>query len=210
MCRSQREPTRERYPGSWLDRHQPSPGLACNRSIDLDPSQGQASRAFFARLARRWLEGGQSESRQVGRQVGRQAGRTISGGGKRPTGGVSRKNETERNTAAKRSEERAAKLSGSMMHGTSDSVVLLPCKLHLRSSSNLLHLLSRPHLPRSLFILAPIRSGPRTLQPDRTKISTALFLFPPCSSWFDQRLFKVIAPSLEVSSSHCSRGLGVC
>lgn len=75
MCRSQREPTRERYPGSWLDRHQPSPGLACNRSIDLDPSQGQASRAFFARLARRWLEGGQSESRQVGRQVGRQAGR---------------------------------------------------------------------------------------------------------------------------------------
>lgn len=130
------------------------PRLPRNRSIDLDPSQGQASRAFFAISrggdSKRWLE-------SVGRQEDLR-------GGKRPTGGVLRRNETERNTAAKRNLRRGQreKLSGSMMHGTSDSVVLLPCKLHLRSC---FHLLLYP-LFNWLSLFWRRSAAPRILQPD--------------------------------------------
>lgn len=140
----------------WIVARQPPtivPGYrAIDRSIST-PRRAKHPGPFLpsrGEVVRRWLE-------SVGRQEDLR-------GGKRPTGGVSRRNETERNTAAKRNLRRGQreKLSGSMMHGTSDSVVLLPCKLLLRSC---FHLLLYP-LFNWLSLFWRRSAAPRILQPD--------------------------------------------
>lgn len=115
----------------WIVARQPPtivPGYrAIDRSIST-PRRAKHPGPFLpsrGEVVRRWLE-------SVGRQEDLRGWRQEAN---------RRSLEEERNGAEHGGEEERAereKLSGSMMHGTSDSVVLLPCKLHLRSCFHLL------------------------------------------------------------------------